>query len=309
MMKTEIHIHDRRGKLKDNDETKRLLKEKYNLDRDHLSNVNKTLIDFRHLTLEGVDFSGSDLRGADFSDSLLTGAKFDNANLQGAIFDYAGLLMASFKGVIANGTSFVHCLLRQTRFDNASLDSLPYEINGTQYLRRTNFNMAWFDASILDGAKLRGVSMQYADLRNSSFHGAIIDKAHAKSVDMYIMPTFQYSDMSFVDMRSLDLRNAPLLMSRLDHANLSNTNLSGCLFWHSSGLWRANLYQANLSKARFLSQEYNLQDANLEKANLQDTDLRRAVFSSLTRFKGATYNDKTRFPEGFSPKEKGLIKK
>ena len=91
-----------------------------------------------------------------------------------------------------------------------------------------------------------------------------------------VLPRLKMAGVSFkyANLRSADLRSA-----NLEGANLRSANL------RDADLWGANLRSADLWGA-------NLRDADLEGA-----DLRYATLE------GATYNNLTRFPDGFDPEE------
>jgi len=269
-----------------------------------MTNLTMPEVDFSNLSLSNIDFSGSDLRGVDFSNCMLQDVTFENVSLEGAVFDRSNLESAMFKGVKLNGASFKNCILEKATFDSSMLDSVPYTINGTKYWKRTIFDRSNLSGAVFRSVQFRGVSIQDADLKYSSFikstTGVVTEN------DQIIAPHFVNSEMSYADLRDLDLLYAGIGSSRLDFANLQGANLTRTWFTISGSLWQADLSGANLTKVRVTSPAFNMQGANLEKANLQDADLSRAVFSDSTKFKGAIYNEKTKFPQGFNPKSKGL---
>ena len=111
------------------------------------------------------------------------------------------------------------------------------------------------------------------------------------------------------NLEGANLRLANLYKANLYKANLQGANLKGA-FLKWADLKGARLQGANLKRA-FLKwadlkgadlkgvdlQEAWLQRANLKGANLQGADLQ-----------GAGYNDATRFPQGFNPEERGMVR-
>lgn len=115
------------------------------------------------------------------------------------------------------------------------------------------------------------------------------------------------ADLSGADFRNANLTGANFSGADLRNAKLESVNLSG-----------ANLTCANLTSARLVNS--NLFDANLKGANLEYADLTNVMLkrtylagANLTRanLRCAKYCDdpraKTIFPEGFDPKEHGMI--
>lgn len=108
--------------------------------------------------------------------------------------------------------------------------------------------------------------------------------------------------------KKANLTKAYLSSAQLKEANFMEANLE------SSHLKLAILYKANLQAANL--QWAFLEWANLKKANLSNADLRFA-FLSWANLKGANltnanleealYNDETIFPDGFDPKEAGMV--
>ena len=97
-------------------------------------------------------------------------------------------------------------------------------------------------------------------------------------------------DLTWTDLRSSDLRGSRFPRSRFNHAHLE----------------RAHLRDADLREARF--REANLKGARFIGAHLQGAILDTAAFDSATSFEGAYYDDKTRWPRGFTPDEAGAIR-
>ncbi|MBD1804035.1 pentapeptide repeat-containing protein [Microcoleus sp. FACHB-SPT15] len=110
-----------------------------------------------------------------------------------------------------------------------------------------------------------------------------------------------------------------LIKAKFQGANLRNANLQSVILYgaefQGANLRDANLQSAILCGAKF--QGADLQDANLQFANLPESSFKGAKLhgAKLNECKGwesadwenAEYNRKTRFPRGFSPRNRNLI--
>jgi hypothetical protein len=104
----------------------------------------------------------------------------------------------------------------------------------------------------------------------------------------------RYSCLADADLRAADLRDAHLCGADLTHADLKGANLM-----------RTHLEEANLSRASLVSArlvEATLFAANLCGADLRGADLRGALM------RGALYDDRTHWPAGFDPEERGAVR-
>lgn len=116
---------------------------------------------------------------------------------------------------------------------------------------------------------------------------------------------FDQMDLSATNLREANLSQAKFTGVSLEQSNLSRANLSGS-YLYNTGLKGASMLYANLSGAelRAVDLEYtNLIQAVLSGADLRYAKLRYAVL------RGAEYDDKTKWPEGFDPEAAGAIKK
>ena len=94
-------------------------------------------------------------------------------------------------------------------------------------------------------------------------------------------------DLSGANLRGANLRGADLAGANLDEADLRDADL------RRANLDEADLRIANLGRS-------NLEGANLSGAVLSTADLRGANLKKAD-LTGATYNDQTKWPEGFTP--------
>jgi uncharacterized protein YjbI with pentapeptide repeats len=125
-------------------------------------------------------------------------------------------------------------------------------------------------------------------------------------------------------LRKANLINADILLvfladSNLSDANLSNTNLSNTNL-NNAQLSRVNLTKAKLRDVSLISANLmsinlsnadlnlvNLNDANLSYGNFSNTNLQSVIYNNKTKWKSATYDQNTKFPKGFNPKQNGMI--
>ncbi|OLP17167.1 hypothetical protein BST81_17610 [Leptolyngbya sp. 'hensonii'] len=103
----------------------------------------------------------------------------------------------------------------------------------------------------LIGVDLSGLHLRWADLREASLLGAVLEQANLTGVDL------RWADLTDANLKGADLRGA----------NLCFANLRG-----------ANLAQANLRAADL--REAELQDTNLDQADLTGATLPRSPQSS-----------------------------
>jgi hypothetical protein len=133
---------------------------------------------------------------------------------------------------------------------------------------------------------------------------------------------FEVREASLLD--QCDLRRADFAGQNLDGACLTESDLREADLTGASLYW-ARAFRANFDNAILRNAELN--GANLEEATLRGTDLRGAYLSldnmfgspslagaDLTGaqtegaiFIGCTYNEFTRFPDGFDPGKHGMI--
>lgn len=116
--------------------------------------------------------------------------------------------------------------------------------------------------------KNQGIPLQQFDWQNTRLTGAWWEDVDASGID------FWKADLSWAGLKKVNFRNSVLVEAKLDGSVFAGTDLT---------------------------------NARLERASLLGTDLRDAKLEG-TRFAGAIYNDRTRFPLGFDPDERGLIK-
>ena len=129
------------------------------------------------------------------------------------------------------------------------------------------------------GSNLRGVLAQGTVLTGASLNGSDLSGARLEGAVL----------------AGISLEGMNLIGAVLTNADLRNSNLSGAL------LAGANLMGANLTNTNLLGAD--LHGASLEWSDLRGSQLVSSTSDSLpdTDLLGITYNDMTRWPEGFVP--------
>jgi len=158
-------------------------------------------------------------------------------------------------------------------FDLRETELTQTVLRGAQ-LNGANLERAEAPSAVFAGANLEHANMQEMQATNAVFGGANLSDAK--------MVAIKAGDASFVGAKllSADLRFAYLVKANFSGADLGGANLSNATLKHAD-LVNADLSGANLSGVR----------------DLEQADTRRA-----------TYNGATRFPEGFEPKKRGMIR-
>ncbi len=124
---------------------------------------------------------------------------------------------------------------------------------------------------------LSGASLVGVDLSEANFQGA----------------NFQGADLRETNLSKANLANVNFQGARLRRTNLIDTNLINADFQ------KANLYRTKLLRA-------NLSNANFGRADLRiGADLRDANITG-TNFRGALYDEYTKFPPDFDPTAQGM---
>jgi Pentapeptide repeats (8 copies) len=147
-----------------------------------------------------------------------------------------------------------------------------------------------------------GFFLQGKDLRGAYLFEAVLPRAdlRAKTAGM-VTPLVRCTKVPVdTPTPSKKSENSSRCRSLLDGANLSWAFLQGALLDEAS-LTHAKLEGAQLYKANLIGAD--LSYAKLQGANLRRTNLDKAVFTQ------AEYDSGTKFPPGFEPSKKGMIKR
>jgi uncharacterized protein YjbI with pentapeptide repeats len=143
----------------------------------------------------------------------------------------------------------------------------------------------------LQSADLTGTEMSFANLRCANLRHAQLDHADLEGADL------RNVNLEGANLQRADLRSVRLGGANLQRANLGETKLHGAKL-QGADLRKASLSGASLQLGAGLEPAADLRHANLEGANLQYADLQGANLEGAN-LQHATYNDYTRWPEGF----------
>jgi uncharacterized protein YjbI with pentapeptide repeats len=214
----------------------------------------------------GAQLQGRDLRNANFE-----GAKLFNADLRGA--DLRG---ARLEGAYLSGADLTPLGIEP------SLLLLPRGIQKSKKLAEIA-KKGEFKRTLLDRAKLRGVTLEDAKLLLVSLAGADLRAVEMAGFELTC------SDLRGARLQRANLAGAELSYAVMDGAHLSRVHLEGATLDHAS-LAGAALYQAQAHAASFASA--NLEGAWLAEASIEAADFRGAFLagSDLRRahLQGAT---------------------
>jgi hypothetical protein len=115
------------------------------------------------------------------------------------------------------------------------------------------------------------------------------------------------------DLQGIDFHQANLSQANLRGANLSGADLRFADM-RGANLRRANLHRADLRGATLINAQLSM--ADMRVAALRGTDMRGANLQGTnmypgslryTHLRGATYDKRTQFPEGFDPDKHELV--
>ncbi|MGO9134542.1 MAG: DUF2169 domain-containing protein [Methylovirgula sp.] len=245
-----------------------------NLKSANLSRASAKAASFRRTNLENIHameagFAGSDFESARFAETQFIKMDLSNARWVGVIAKKIVFVQSCLDGFQAAGASFERCqfidcdaagfnlrngaMIRCAvlKFRAAQADFSGSTLDGTGFAADAEMPGARFD-----GASLRGVTLQGANLAGSSFLRARLDGA--------VVSESQIADSDFT-------------CASLKRAQFSAADLSRCDFF-AANLFEAQLRRANLSGAR-------LRSANLYSTNFADSDLTGADLTAANRNK------------------------
>jgi isoamylase len=239
----------------------------------------------RQRVKDGPPPSGNtDLRNRDLSRTNLADLTIDGEDLSGSNLSESSLHQSR-----VSSTRFEHAEMSGSDLSHASLvDACLADAQlGRASLRESDLSGAdlrqvQFEGADLSHIRLRGAAMASANLRRASLTGADLSGAN---LDTAILV-------------EADLHAAALHETRLRSTDLRQANL-GAAVCTSADFTNACLDQADLSGA-------NLEEATLFGADLRGADLTGAVLLRAD-LRGARYDNRTRWPQGFVPGEVGAV--
>ncbi|HWB61328.1 MAG TPA: pentapeptide repeat-containing protein [Chthoniobacteraceae bacterium] len=158
-----------------------------------------------------------------------------------------------------------------------------------QNLKNHDFRQTTLNGANFEGATLDGANFNNASAKNANFKGASLGGGGG-------MTTFQMTDLTGADFR--ESTGKPFFdRATLDKANFEGVALSpeGC-----------SLRGADLKGAKLVDA---MNHCDFTGADLRGANLRAAMPSGLksSKWKGAIYDDDTSFPDGFDPKDYGMV--
>ena len=286
----------------------------------HANFKNENLIG---INLSGSDLSGANLENANLCEASLSGvnlenANLENANLSGANLEGANLGRANLKnanlcGVDITSTFLVSAVLKGVIIDeNTKLDDKTYLIWEIVNQGAVGRNLI--------GVDLTGACLDYADLREANLSDAKLgyfsDKNEPERPYRCSLRAVNLAEANLknTEFRKANLENATLEKANLEGANLSEANLG------NAKLNGAKLNDADLTKAKLINTKFGkatlykavLCEAKLSgsswlKADLRKSDLRKTSLNSASTLREAYYDEETRFPDGFEPKNQKMV--
>ena len=262
----------------------------------NLSGQDLRAVDFSNINLPRTSLAGAKLsnaRGANLSGSSLMGAELNEADVSNANLREADLYGASLRDADARGTDFTGAKFRHT------------DLTGAKYDKTTRFP---------DGFDPKQEGMILVDDVAPS-PAKTVATSQAEAIDMAKVlnrPEFQSLESPALRieafkkflLKAKDLRNANLPGINLTNVKLSGRDLSGIKI-NMGNLTRADLRNVNFTGAELAMTIFN--GADLRGAILKGADLRRSADLPYADLRGAKYDKTTRFPDGFDPKQVGMI--
>jgi len=168
-------------------------------------------------------------------------------------------------------------------------------------LRMADLTKADASESSLQEADLYGANLNKTSLQQSDLRGANLSKAMLYGTDLS-QANLQGADMSAALLYTANLQGAVLTNTDLESANLSKAELNQAVLC-AANLREATLIESDLSDVDV--RECDLHGATLRGAKLQGADLSTANLEAVTLVQ-ASYNEQTRWPEGFTPPAKAV---
>lgn len=233
---------------------------------------------FRNAKLSGY-LPGLDFTGADFSGANLRGVKFERSILKGAIYDADTAFPEDFDpkavGMVMAKEPAAPAVAKGKDFHDKDLTGKDF--------RQASLNAADFSDAVLKGA-----DFFQASLKGAIFKGAILNSTR-----------FGDADLTGADFSGTT--GDPGFRG----ATLNGTNFEGVKFCLSEPGDKCKCRGANFRKTILSGTSFNCDytGADFCGANLRGL----GMVGSTSSWKKALYDDDTVFPEGFDPKEAGMV--
>ena len=186
------------------------------------------------------------------------------------------------------------------------------------WLPGADLRYAKLEVASLKGAHLEGANLYGADLQGANLLGAYLQKANLREADLELAMA-EGADFDDADLGMANLQRAFFGKTHLNKANLKGANLRSAHLYmaliaganlEEADLMNADLGGANLQGANL--QGANLRNAILQGANLQGTNLYKVLISNESirngSLRGAQFNERTIWPDGFDALAAGALK-
>lgn len=164
------------------------------------------------------------------------------------------------------------------------LEALPAHkeiINGYEIAPNANLDGADLKGASLEGVNLDGASLKGANLEGAELVAAQLNDANLENANL-VGATLDFANMVGANLKGANLKGASLENAILQKANLKGANLENAILsfavLNNCDLEGANLEGATLSKA-YLTKA-SAKDANLTKANLTESNLAYSNFTN-----------------------------
>jgi len=237
-----------------------------------------------NLILWNSNFKNTDCRQMSLAGSSLRNCNFENANLAGADLHGTVCKGAKFNGERTN--------LQKANLINANLidtdiaDLPPNALEGALYINTDKFPVG-FDPNEKGMKHVgQGANMSDYNFAGCSFREFDLGKREIVSLEK---AQFKRSDLNLCDLSEMNMKEADFTEAYLKEAHLDKANCEG-----------ANFHNAKMLCTR-------LRGTNLKNANLCWAKMQGAIIDEKTNLTGAKYNDDTRFPNGFDPKQHNMV--
>lgn len=227
----------------------------------------------------------------DFSNSQLGGLSLNGQDLSGINLSSSDLRRSAWKQVNLSGVDLSGAIADNSRFENTNFQGGIFQ--------KSSFRDVTLIASDLTQADFGEADLRRSDCYSSNFHCAMLTFANFSAAKL------DSTDLSGACLSLATLSQASLQEANLEGATLENTDLRGAnLSW--AILKDVVATQVNLSDA--VLQHADLEGIDLSVAQLTGTDFLHSNIEAASSLQNATYNDFTRFPDGFKPEAKGMIR-
>lgn len=264
--------------------------------------------------LSRQDFSHQNLKRENFIDTILLDTNFTGSNLSHADFSSTKPLLVG-STTIGNGTRFTQATLNHTKFHGSyfyQADFTGIKGHGMDFQGAYLLRCYFASPSNTEKTVLKDPIFENAQIPGSKFQGTeIIGTGRFRGV------SGTYVDFEGATIEKGDFQNAFLIQSTFNLAKLQGIDFTNAILVESlfkgADLQQASFIGADLRHASFgdpeKDQDYPalLQGAKLDGADLRGADIRNIQFDGQASFKGAKYNEETKFPENFGdPQAHGM---